>query len=496
MPIYSNILHTIGNTPVIRLNRLAPEHVEVFVKAEAFNPMGSVKDRLALGVIEAAERSGDLQPGQTVVEATSGNTGIGLAMVCAQKGYPLVVVMAENFSLERRKLMRFLGARVVLTPAAEKGTGMLEKAKELAVRHGWFLTDQFKNQANADIHSATTAREILEDFADSSLDYWVTGFGTGGTLKGVAQVLKVERPDTRVVVCEPDNVPILSSGIQQARAADGGPASSHPMFRPHLVQGWSPDWIPKLTEEAVKAGLIDEIVAVGGVDSMQCARDLALKEGIFTGVSGGATLAGALKIAETAAAGSRILVMLPDTGERYLTTTLFESVPVDMTEEEMSISKSTPNYRFDVKKKPAPQSEESLEAPTLNDHAVSYVHEVTHVEEKPVVMFALEWCEFCWSARKFFQKLGIDYVSVDLDSVAYQEGNRGGEIRKVLAAQTGAKTIPQIYVGGTHVGGCTDLFDKFKDGTLQLLLEDAKVAAHSLDGFDPYSLLPGWLHAR
>ena len=227
--------------------------------------MGSVKDRLAIGVIEAAEKSGALQPGQTVVEATSGNTGIGLAMVCAQKGYPLVIVMAENFSLERRKLMRFLGAKVILTPAAEKGTGMLEKAKELASKHGWFLTDQFKNQANADIHSKTTAQEILSDFSDSKLDYWVTGFGTGGTLKGVAHILKQMKPETKVVVCEPDNVPILSSGIQQERAADGGPARSHPMFRPHLVQGWSPDWIPKLTEEAVAANLIDEIVPVGGV---------------------------------------------------------------------------------------------------------------------------------------------------------------------------------------------------------------------------------------
>ena len=496
MPIYSDILHTIGNTPVIRLNRLAPANVEIFVKVESFNPMGSVKDRLALGVIEAAEQSGALQPGQTVIEATSGNTGIGLAMVCAQKGYPLVIVMAENFSLERRKLMRFLGAKVILTPAAEKGTGMLEKAKELAAEHGWFLTDQFKNQANAEIHSQTTAREILADFSDSALDYWVTGFGTGGTLKGVAQVLKAERSDTKVVVCEPDNVPILSSGIRQVRAADGGPASSHPMFRPHLVQGWSPDWIPKLTEEAVEDNLIDVIVGVGGVESMQCSRDLALEEGIFTGVSGGATLAGALKVAKTAKPGSRILVMLPDTGERYLTTTLFESVPVDMTEAELEISRSTPNYRFDVRKKSTPQSDDDQQVAPLDEAAVAYVRDVTHVDDRPVVMFALEWCEFCWSARKFFQKMGIDYVSVDLDSVAYQEGNRGGEIRKVLADQTGAKTIPQIYVGGTHVGGCTDLFDKYKDGTLQPLLTASQVSIPDLSGFDPYSLLPGWLHAR
>lgn len=496
MPLYENVLQTIGGTPVIKLNRLAPEGVEIYVKAEAFNPMGSVKDRLALGVIEAAEASGALQPGQTVIEATSGNTGIGLAMVCAQKGYPLVIVMAENFSLERRKLMRFLGAKVILTPAAEKGTGMLEKAKELANEHGWYLTDQFKNQANADVHSATTALEILEDFSEVGLDYWVTGFGTGGTLKGVARVLKVESPQTKIVVCEPDNVPILSSGIPQERDESGGPSGSHPMFRPHLVQGWSPDWIPKLAEEAVAAGLIDHLVPVGGQESLQLSKDLAAKEGIFTGVSGGATLAGALRVAASAPKGSRILAMLPDTGERYLTTTLFEDVPVDMTEEELEIARSTPGYRFDVKKTPAPAEPEAEAAVDLDPAAEAYVHEVTHVPERPVVMFALEWCEFCWSARKFFDRLGIDYVSVDLDSVAYQEGNRGGEIRKVLAEQTGVKTIPQIYVGGTHIGGCTDLFDAFKDGSLQPRLDEARAPYDGSQRLDPYSLLPGWLHAR
>ena len=222
--------------------------------------MGSVKDRLALGVIEAAERDGSLRPGQTVVEATSGNTGIGLAMVCAVKGYPLVVVMAESFSVERRRLMRFLGARVVLTPAAEKGTGMVAKARELAERHGWFLARQFENEANAEMHARTTAREILAAFAGRRLDYFVTGAGTGGTLKGVARVLKAERPEMRVIACEPDNAPILASGIAQARPADGSPAASHPMFRPHLMQGWTPDFIPKLTQDALDAGLVDRIV--------------------------------------------------------------------------------------------------------------------------------------------------------------------------------------------------------------------------------------------
>ncbi len=257
---FESILHTVGNTPVVRLNQLAPPHVTLYVKVEAFNPMGSVKDRLALGIIEDAERRGTLKPGQTVIEGTSGNTGIGLAMVCAVKGYPLVVVMAENFSIERRRMMRFLGAKVVLTPAAQKGSGMLAKSVELAQANGWFLCRQFENEANADMHSRTTAEEILAAFDGERLDYWVTGTGTGGTLKGVARVLKARRPETKVIVCEPDNSPTLASGIAQARAADGTPLDSHPSFRPHLMQGWSPDFIPKLTEDAINAQWVDRIV--------------------------------------------------------------------------------------------------------------------------------------------------------------------------------------------------------------------------------------------
>ena len=240
----NSILDTVGNTPIVRLHRLSPEGFELFAKLEAFNPLGSVKDRLALGVIEAAERSGLLKPGQTVVEATSGNTGIGLAMVCARKGYPLVIVMAESFSVERRRLMRFLGARVVLTPASEKGTGMVAKARELAATHGWFWTRQFENEANADIHSRTTAQEILRDFGGTGPDYFVTGAGTGGTLKGVARVLRSESPATRIIVAEPENAPILASGVGQRYQEDGTPAESHPMFRPHPVQGWSPGLHP------------------------------------------------------------------------------------------------------------------------------------------------------------------------------------------------------------------------------------------------------------
>ena len=339
---YDNILETIGNTPVVRINRLAPAGVNVFVKIEAFNPLGSVKDRLALGVIEAAEKSGALKPGQTVVEATSGNTGIGLAMVCAAKGYPLVLIMAEPFSVERRRLMRFLGAKVVITPAAERAVGMIKKMEELAATHGWFMTRQFENEANPDFHSRTTAREIIDDFAGERLDYWVTGYGTGGTLKGVARVLEKERPETKIIVCEPEDAQLLASGIEQARKPDGTPAAPHPTFKPHPMQGWTPDFIPKLTGDAVDLKVIDEILPIANAEAMRCSKDLATKEGIFVGITSGATFAGALKIAAKAEKGSNILCMLPDTGERYLSTPLFADVVADMNEEELAISRSTP----------------------------------------------------------------------------------------------------------------------------------------------------------
>ncbi|MEA2261750.1 MAG: cysteine synthase [Acidobacteriaceae bacterium] len=340
---YANILETVGNTPVVRINQLAPPDVNLFVKIEAFNPLGSVKDRLALGVIEDAEKNGRLKPGQTVIEATSGNTGIGLAMVCAQKGYPLVVTMAETFSVERRKLMRFLGAKVVLTPAAGRGLGMVAKAIELAETHGWFLTRQFENEANADMHSRTTAKEILEDFKGEPLDYWVTGFGTGGTLKGVARVLAKERPDTKIVVCEPDDAPMLSSGVSQQRNADGSGAASHPAWKPHPLQGWSPDFIPKLTADAMATNVVKEVLRIPNAEAMRCSKDLARKEGIFVGITSGATFSAALRVGAEAPKGSTILCMLPDTGERYLSTPLFADVSIDMTEEELQISHSTPN---------------------------------------------------------------------------------------------------------------------------------------------------------
>jgi cysteine synthase A len=494
---YNNILETIGHTPVVKLNKLAPEGINLYVKVEAFNPLGSVKDRLALGIIEAAERQGKLSPGQTVIEATSGNTGIGLAMVCAQKGYPLVVVMAENCSIERRKIMRFLGAKVVLTPASQKASGMLNKAVELAETHGWFLCQQFENEANADVHSQTTAQEILDDFRDHQLDYWVTGFGTGGTLKGVARVLKAQRQDTKVVVCEPDNSPLLGSGIAQQRDGQGAPSNSHPSFRPHLMQGWTPDFIPKLAEDVTTAQLIDQVVPVDGAESLRLSRELAQKEGIFVGISAGATLAGALQVAATAPRGSTILCMLPDTGERYLTTPLFADISEDMTAEELEISRSTPTCRFDAPPpaSPTPSSPEQ-EPPAITPEAAAFVQAVIHEPDQPVVMFALQWCEFCWSVRKLFQQCDIPYRSIDLDSVEYQPEQWGGKIRAALNAQTGYKTIPQIFVGGKFMGGCTETFDAFKSGEFQVLLQEHKVAFNQHVHVAPYSLLPGWLQPR
>ncbi|HVT38297.1 MAG TPA: pyridoxal-phosphate dependent enzyme [Gemmatimonadaceae bacterium] len=338
MAKFANILGTVGNTPVVKIGRLAPPGVELFVKIEAFNPLGSVKDRLALGIIEDAERTGTLKPGQTVVEATSGNTGIALAMVCAQKGYPLVVTMADSFSVERRKLMRFLGAKVIITPAAERGTGMVRKASELARKNGWFLARQFENEANADMHSRTTAREIIADFAGERLDYWVTGFGTGGTLKGVGRVLAKERPETKIVVCEPADAPMLSSGAEQPRRDDGTP-ESHSAWKPHPIQGWSPDFIPKLTADAVAMGFIHRIITVPAAEAMLCSRQLAQREGIFVGTSAGATFAATLQLCADVPKGSTVLCMLPDTAERYLSTALFADISADMTEEEAAIAK-------------------------------------------------------------------------------------------------------------------------------------------------------------
>jgi len=345
--LFDSVLDTIGDTPCIRINNLGPKGVRIYVKAEAYNPAASVKDRLAVNIIEAAERDGTLKPGQTVVEATSGNTGIGLAMVCAQKGYPLVVTMAESFSIERRKLMRMLGAKVVLTPRAQKGFGMYQKAVELAKANGWFLASQFETPANAEIHESTTAREILADFKGERLDYFVSGYGTGGTVTGVARVLRKERPETKIILAEPANAQLVGSGKAQERTADGAPAVSHPAFEPHLIQGWTPDFIPLVLQEAIDKKYYDERVPVAGPEGVKWAKALAQKEGIFTGISGGSTFAVALQIAEKAPQGSVVLCVLPDTGERYLSTPLFEGIIDGMDEAETKISKSTPGYQMD-----------------------------------------------------------------------------------------------------------------------------------------------------
>jgi cysteine synthase A len=344
--LYDSIIDTVGDTPCVRINRLAPDGVEMYVKAEFFNPAASVKDRLALNIIEAAERDGTLRPGQTVIEATSGNTGLGLAMVCAAKGHPLVVTMADSFSIERRQLMRFLGAKVILTPRAEKGIGMYIKAKELADEHGWFLARQFETSANADIHESTTAREIMADFEGGRLDYFVTGFGTGGTLTGVGRVLRKERPETKIILSEPSNAAIIGSGEPQARNADHSPASSHPAWESHPIQGWSPDFIPFVLQEAIDEKYFDSVIPIAGAEGMRWSRELGAKEGIMTGVSGGSTFAAALQVARDADPGSVILAMLPDTGERYLSTPLFEAFGPEMTEEELEISRSTPGYQM------------------------------------------------------------------------------------------------------------------------------------------------------
>ena len=304
--IYDSILDTIGNTPVVKLHRMSPDHVTIYVKIEAFNPLGSVKDRLAFAIIDDAERRGAIEPGQTVVEATSGNTGIALAMVCAAKGYPFVATMVETFSIERRKIMRGLGAKVILTPAAERGSGMVRRAEELAAEHGWFLARQFENPANPAFHRQTTGPEILSDFAGKKLDYWVTGWGTGGTMTGAGEMLRAARPDVKIITTEPAEARLL--------AGDD--------WKPHKIQGWTPDFIP----DVLNRDIFDDNIPVSDEESKIVARRLASEEGIFVGLSAGATLAAALKVAEKAEEGSVILTMLPDTGERYLGAYLFDDI--------------------------------------------------------------------------------------------------------------------------------------------------------------------------
>ncbi|MEM8596377.1 MAG: pyridoxal-phosphate dependent enzyme [Pseudomonadota bacterium] len=482
---HASILDTIGRTPVVRLTNIAPDHVELYAKLEAFNPMGSIKDRMAIAMIEAAERSGALQPGQTVIEATSGNTGLGLAMVCAQKGYPLVIVMAESFSVERRKLLRFLGAKVVLTAAAERGTGMFSTAERLAEAHGWFFCRQFENQANADIHTATTAREILSDFATLGLDYWVTGFGTGGTLQGVARLLQAESPRTEIVAVEPENSQILNNTIPQQRRPDGAAARSHPDARAHPIQGWSPDFVPKLAGDALDDKLIDRFETVSGAEAIRVAGELATREGILSGTSGGATVAAALQVAERAPRTARILAMIPDTGERYLSTPLFDGIEVDMTAEEQAIAASVPP----IARKPQLASAR----PKPAAWATAYAKQAIIGWEAPVVMFGFEWCEFCWSVRKLLDRAGIPYRANDVDSPAFREGDRGGEILRALFEITGKRTVPQVFVGGELVGGATDVLAAFDAGTLKEALTAVDPTLVIRPVPDAMGLLPSWV---
>jgi len=381
------------------------------------------------------------------------------------------------------------------------GSGMVKKVDELAAEHGWWRARQFENPANADIHARTTAVEILRDFDDVKLDYWVSGFGTGGTINGVSRVLKDKSPHTKILVCEPDNSQTLGSGIRQTRNADGSISrETHPNFRPHLMQGWSPDFIPKLADEVLAASNIDGFLPIDGNFAIQCCKDLAQKEGIFVGTSSGATFAGALQVAKTAADGSNILCMLPDTGERYLSTTLFEGVSTEMTEEEFAISCSTPACRFDVTEPAAEEAEpevvEAGDEVELDEVALAEVDSVLSANTDQVVMFSLEWCEFCWSARKMMSACDIPYITVDLDSVAYQENDRGGKIFNVLRQRNNWPTIPQIYVGDKFVGGATDLFDVGKAGELEEILDARNIPYNDTIKRDPYSFLPDWLHPR
>ena len=338
--IYKDILQTIGNTPSIKLRNISINETNIYVKAEYFNPASSVKDRLAISIIENAEKNGSIKEGQTVVEATSGNTGIGLAMVCAAKNYPLVVTMPDSASMERRKLMRFLGAKVLLTPASEGGTGAYEVAKKLVLKNNWFFARQFENEDNANIHEETTGIEIYNDFKEIGLDYWVSGYGTGGTFTGVSRTLRRKLPNTKLILTEPDVAPLLESGTKQVRNDDGSAAKSHPAWNPHPIQGWTTDFIPLVLQESIDNKYYDELIPVSGDDGLYWSHELAKKEGIITGVSGGSTFAIAVEVAKKAKKNSNILCMLPDTAERYMSSILFDSIDPEMNKEELNLLNS------------------------------------------------------------------------------------------------------------------------------------------------------------
>lgn len=489
------IYETIGKTPIVRLKKMLSkedtvEGVEIYCKLESENPGGSVKDRLALGVIEWAEKHGELKPGQTVVEASSGNTGIGLAMVCASKGYPFVCVMAESFSIERRKLMRFLGARVVLTNPAHKATGMVIKAKELSDKHGWFWPNQFENQANAWIHRETTGPEIVQAFenAGKKLDHFVCAYGTGGTVFGVGSYLKEHSPGTKVHVCEPDNAPMLYSGIPTKYPEDDQPSSSfdvaHPVWRPHLFQGWAADFIPKLVDEATNAKVYDSVLHCGGGEAMKVCQELAVKEGICSGTSGGGVVAAALKLARESPEGTTILALVADTGERYLSTPLFENIPADMTEEEKEIAASTPSTP-----PPAPG------LPAVEAESTEWIQK--QIGGHKVLCVMLEYCEFCWTLTGLLDALGVEYHRIDIDSFEFAKDNQGNKYRSALQEITGCKTFPQFFVDGKFIGGAVDACMMWKKDELQNLFRDAGIEGgngnfNDYQG-DAFEFLPKWM---
>ena len=487
---HENILSTIGSTPLVKIsNKLNKTKSDIYVKYEGMNPGGSVKDRLALGIIEWAEQHNQLKPGQTVVECTSGNTGIGLAMTCASKGYPLVVVMSESFSIERRKLMRFLGAKVILTNPAHKGSGMVIKAKELSEKHGWFLPRQFENQANSWIHETTTGPEILEalDNTDTVLDYFFCSYGTGGTLKGVAKYLRKHSPETQIHVCEPDNAPLLYSGVKSEWNDDSTVKEPHPLWRPHLLQGWTADFIPKLVLEAQEDDLIDSLHHVNGDVSMKTSLRLARKEGILTGPSGGGVLSAALKFAETAKPGSTIVAMLADTGERYLSTPMFSEISADMNEAEMEIAAST-----------ASEAPPNINMPEPCDNSIEFVKQTSEGEKSGIVVWSLQSCEFCWTAFGLLGALGLEknvhYKVIDIDSFQYAKDNQGNKYRSALSTMTNVNTFPQIFINGKFIGGAVDLCMMWKNGDelKNLLVEDLGLTLSDWDG-DPFEFLPKWM---
>eukprot|EP01084_Bolivina_argentea_P015649 29338_1 len=348
--IYNNILETIGNTPIVAINKLGPSNINLYVKCEYFNPLSSIKDRMAMGIICNAECNGLLLPNQTVIEATSGNAGIGLALVCAVKGYPFIAVTSDCFSIERRKIMRALGAKVILIPSKYGGQGMHAKAKELSKQNKWFLASQAENPANTEYHSNTTAPEILLSFklSNKNLDYFVTGYGSGGTFTGTSKILKAANPNIKIILTEPTESPLIASGIKQERENEGmfkgGASKIHDSWNPHSITGWAPSFIPQLAQDGIDLNLVDELSTIDSQIAMQTSLDLAQNEGIFTGISGGATFASALKICNKVSDGSNILAMLPDTMERYLSTELFDNIQNDMNDDEIRIAKSTPNY--------------------------------------------------------------------------------------------------------------------------------------------------------